>query len=462
MTPLRLAVATPLPPSTSGIADYAVDLVAGLVAAGATVTAYSEPAALAPAAWGGTVPCQDLAQLGPALDRGAVDLAVYQLGNSADHHEGIYRLALERPGVVVLHEYMLHHLVRELTLARGDAAGYLEEMRYAAGATGWRAARRLLDSHYPVDVWSFPLFERLVDRSLGVIVHSEFARRRILASRPATPVEVAPFPLDLDALRPPTAAERARARAAIGVGSEELLVATFGFVTPQKHLEPALAAFARLRAERPGARFAVVGEISPYYDFLELLRRTGDAGVHVSGRVPLEQLHDWMIGCDLAINLRHPTGGETSATLLRLLALGRPTLVTDAGSFAELSDGAVARVAVGADEEAQILALLRRLADDRELATALGAAGRREVERRHGLAAAAGAYLDFCVRVRRDISPPETPVPPLAPHRPDDPRVGLASALGAALADLGVGEGDPALAGVASALVELGLDPGAD
>ena len=56
-----------------------------------------------------------------------------------------YRLALELPGVVVLHEFMLHHLVRGLTLARGDAAGYLDEMRYAAGRSGEMAARRLLD-----------------------------------------------------------------------------------------------------------------------------------------------------------------------------------------------------------------------------------------------------------------------------------------------------------------------------
>ncbi len=34
--------------------------------------------------------------------------------------------------------------------------------------------------------------------------------------------------------------------------------------------------------------------------------------------------------------LRHPTAGETSASLLRLLGAGRPTLVTATGSFAEL------------------------------------------------------------------------------------------------------------------------------
>ena len=109
------------------------------------------------------------------------DLVLYHLGNSLPHHADLLDALFAAPGVVVLHEFMLHHLMRERTLAAGDARGYVEEMRYAAGESGRRAAQRLLDTHYPVDVWSFPLFERVVDRSRAVLVHSEFARARIAA-----------------------------------------------------------------------------------------------------------------------------------------------------------------------------------------------------------------------------------------------------------------------------------------
>lgn len=454
---MRIAIAGPLPPSTSGIADYTASLAAPLARL-AEPTLYFEGRE-GPATPPAGLECRPLADLPRALDAGRHDLVVYQIGNSAGHHEATYRLLLERPGVVVLHEYMLHHLVRELTVVRNDAEAYVEEMRYAAGRSGYVAARRLLDTHYPIDTWAFPLFERVVDRSLGAVVHSDFARRRVLASRPLARVAAVPFPVDVDALAPPDVAARARARRAVGVGEDELLIASFGFVTPQKHLEPPLAAFARYRRENARARFALVGEVSPHYDLDELLGRLGREGVSVTGRVPASTLHDWMLACDVAVNLRHPTGGETSATLMSLLALGRACLVTDAGSFAELPEGVVARLQAGPEEEEHLLALYRRLAGEPELGAAMGRAARRFVAAGHALEIAAGALHAFLAEVVATPRAPEPAVPPLAPWNPDDPWTALLASLGADLADLGIGEGDPqALEEVAARLVELGLD----
>lgn len=454
---MRIAIAGPLPPSTSGIADYTAALATPLSRLAEIELFFEGRTAPDPPPAG--LVCRPLGELRRALDAGSFDLAVYQLGNSAGHHEATYRLLLERPGVVVLHEYMLHHLVRELTLVRGDGAAYVEEMRYAAGRSGQVAARRLLDTHYPVDTWAYPLFERVVDRSLGVVVHSDFARRRVLASRPCARVAAVPFPVDVEAVAPPDAEERRRARRAVGVADDELLIASFGFVTPQKHLEPPLAAFARLRRERPSARFALVGEVSPHYDLDEVLERVGRDGVTVTGRVPAERLHDWMVACDLAVNLRHPTGGETSATLMSLLALGRACLVTDAGSFAELPEGAAVPVTAGPEEEEHLLALFRRLGDDAELVAALGRAARRHVEERHALPVAARALHAFLAEIADRPGGIDAAVPPLAPWDGADPWVGLLAGLGADLADLGIGEEDPeALHDVVERLVELGLD----
>jgi len=144
---------------------------------------------------------------------------------------------------------------------------------------------------------------------------------------------------------------------------------------------------------------------------------------------------------------------------MSLLARGRACLVTDAGSFAELPAGAVAHVAAGPEEEEHLLALFERLADDRALAAALGDAARRHVESRHAAAESARALHDFVADVVR--APREIPsvVPPLAPWDGDDPWLALLAGLGADLADLGVGEEEAeTLGGIASRLVELGLD----
>src|SRR6266550_6412991 len=60
---------------------------------------------------------------------------IYHLGNNL-HHEWIYNAALENPGVVVLHDVVLHHLIVEMTLARGDADAYAAALRANHGEVG--------------------------------------------------------------------------------------------------------------------------------------------------------------------------------------------------------------------------------------------------------------------------------------------------------------------------------------
>ncbi len=200
--------------------------------------------------------------------------------------------------------------------------------------------------------------------------------------------------------------------------------------------------------------------MSPHYDLDELLDAAGREGVIVTGRLPLARFHAAMAAVDVAVNLRHPTGGETSASLLRLLAMGVPTIVTRAGSFAELPAGVVASVPLDEREEELLLADFRALAGDAALRTALGGAARRYVRERHALPGAAAAWLRALESAVSAPAGGAPAVPPLAPWDGVDPRIALAAGLGRDLADLGVAESDrEALSGVADALVELDLGP---
>ena len=58
--------------------------------------------------------------------------------------------------------------------------------------------------------------------------------------------------------------------------------------------------------------------------------------VHITGFLDFDEFAAAIAACDLCLNLRYPTAGETSAALLRTLALGRPTVVSDYAQFAEL------------------------------------------------------------------------------------------------------------------------------
>ncbi|MGH7336770.1 MAG: glycosyl transferase family 1, partial [Myxococcota bacterium] len=106
---MKIAFASPLPPSTSGISDYAAGLVPLLAARGLDLTLFYEGTEPPPDPLRAGFACRPARELRRAASR--FDLVLYQLGNSAPHHATIYSTLLEVPGVVVLHEYQLHHLV---------------------------------------------------------------------------------------------------------------------------------------------------------------------------------------------------------------------------------------------------------------------------------------------------------------------------------------------------------------
>jgi glycosyltransferase involved in cell wall biosynthesis len=452
---MRVAYYSPLPPQKSGIADYSAELLPHL-AGHCEIELIVDEGLRPEAGLAARFPVHGARALPGLLAQGRFDAVLYQLGNNRDYHASIYRSLIDHPGVVVLHEYVIHHLVRDLTLFAGDLQAYVREMRYAYGRTGEAMARRCIATGVPLDPWSYPLFERAVDASLGVIVHNHFTRDRVLASRPLARIATVPHHLSLEGL-PEVSAEEARR--ALGIEPGTFAVATFGFLTASKRPEVLLRAFARLRREVPGARLLIVGEVSPHFELDRVLTPELRAGVTITGRLELDRFFLYMRACDVAVNLRHPTAGETSGTVIRLLGLGKPLVVNETGSFAEIPDGAAAKVPLNDTEEDLLLAYLRALAADETLRRGMGENARRHMELHHGLAASARGYADFLRDTITAGARPFRAVPPLEAYPENDLLSDLVREASAEMVDLGVEEGeDDLLRELAAAIVEVDLD----
>ena len=119
---VKVAYYSPLPPSRSGVADYSALLLPALERR-IDVTVVPR---------GG--------RAGAAAPVAMPTSALYHVGNDPERHGWIVEALRRRPGVVVLHDFVLHHLVAGITLGRGDADGYLDAMR-ARGRRGRADAR---------------------------------------------------------------------------------------------------------------------------------------------------------------------------------------------------------------------------------------------------------------------------------------------------------------------------------
>ena len=360
---MKVAYYSPFPPEHTGISEYSELLVPAL----------RERLDVEVVPRGRTAPAR-------------ADVCLYHLGNNPDAHGWIVEALRKRPGVVVLHEFVLHHLVAGLTLGRGDGPGYLGAMQRDAGVVGRLLGHGVLDGVVP-PLWEvrpedFPLAGEVLEHAAktGLIVHSRYVLERAVAAGFDGPAWRIPHPA-----WPAPAVEPARIDGAP-------LIGCFGNVNASKRVPQLLEAFARLRAAHPEARLLLVGATSPGFDLDSRLTDSSLDGVIREDYVDEERLWSLMAACDACVALRAPTMGETSGTVIRALVLGLPLVVSDLGWFAELPGDVALKVPTGDGEVDALAAALQLLAANEDVRGAMSAAARRYVEREHDLDRVAEAY----------------------------------------------------------------------
>jgi glycosyltransferase involved in cell wall biosynthesis/SAM-dependent methyltransferase len=365
---MRAAFFSPLPPARSGIADYSEALIESL-----------RP----------LVDLEVFARAEDAFDPSRFDIALYQVGNN-QYHDFVYETALRHPGVVVMHESNLHHLISDLTIRRDDWDGYVRECEYNGGAAARAYAERVRKLEVGPDYDGLPMTRRLLERARGVVVHSRHMEREVRAAGFRGPVAVIPH----GAWIPD--ADRNAWRQKLGLDEITPLIGIFGFLKPYKRIAESLRAFRRLVRLVPQARMILVGEPHAEFPLATMIRTMGlSANVRVLGFAPIEDFVGYLGACDIVLNLRYPTVGESSGTLLRSLGLGKAVMVSDVGSFQEFPEDVCLKVPVGAGEEDLIFEYMNLLVSRPEVAQALGANARDYVARECNWGAVARQYAAF-------------------------------------------------------------------
>lgn len=403
----RLAFLSPLPPAPTGIADYAADVLA-LLAGRYQVDAYHDQEALDRDRLPVSVSIHRAAGFLPRHRERPYDLAVYQMGNGLDH-AFVYEPLARVPGLLVLHDLVLHHArartfldapevrayardpssasLRDAALQR--IAPYRDEVAYSYP----RQAESLVEAHLATvgDLlpYAYPLFRIPVEASRAVAVHNAFMADAIRAEVPEARVVCVPMPVEATPVAPEAVAAL---RARHGLSPGDLVVGSFGLLTREKQVDTIARAVARAAEAVPGLRLLLVGPV-PEPDRLPRLLEA--LGVHhrtiVTGRVPFPELPAYMQLADVVVHLRYPTARETSAALLRVLAQGRPAIVSDLENLAGIPDDAVVRADV-TDEEGDVTRAILRLASRPDHRARLGRAAADFVRREHALPRCLAGY----------------------------------------------------------------------
>lgn len=407
--PLGLDLVSPLPPVRSGIADYCADLLPAL-ATRCDLRLVELPDLPVDERLRASMPVVPAARLG---EDGRLPL--YQMGNNR-YHEAVHTLAMQVPGVVTLHDLVLHHFLIDRTVNRGDVEAYREALSAEHGWLGDAAARtaRWPGGHSDAAKFALPAHRRLLSRQRGVLTHSAWAASMVREELPGLAVETIPMGVPLPERASPGEACAERVRSRHGVPAGAPLLGTFGFQTPMKRTDSVIRALADPRLA--SVHLLVAGEVAPACDFEGLASQLGVADrVHLLGFLPFDHLQEAIASVDVCINLRYPTAGETSASLLRILAVGRAALVSDHAQSADLPDDGVIKIPVGDGEREALVERLATLLADPVQLDAIGRAARRYVAVHHRPEDAADALVTACRRLGRrpagDGTLPDVPAP---------------------------------------------------
>ena len=190
-----------------------------------------------------------------AAPRGT-DVALYHVGNNPDAHAWIVDALRKRPGVVVLHDFVLHHLVAGMTVGRRDGHAYLDLMEREHGVVGRLLGHGVLDKRIPPLWESRPADFPLADLRARARDRRSSSIRTTCATTRAPPgfggpIGVVPHP----------------AWPAPGVAPERVadgtVVGCFGVVNSSKRIPELLRATAAFGRSIPSSRSSWSGRLHP-------------------------------------------------------------------------------------------------------------------------------------------------------------------------------------------------------
>jgi glycosyltransferase involved in cell wall biosynthesis len=401
----RIAVYSPWPPRASGISTYSARLVEAI---GSTYEVdlihdggYVPATSLGDARW----PAYDHRLLPRLLRTRDYRGVLYQMGNSF-YHRGIYDGLTQFGGIASLHDFLLagFHWWRsnEDSAGRGDELdrfGREVERGYPARAPeimpqleGWRhepggmqeafTRRRLF------------LNRQVFEQAEAVVVHSPWCLDRVREEMPELAAKVRVIPQGV-MIRPCDLTERAGTRARFGLATDALVLGIFGYLTQSKMLDESLEAFRVVHAEFPSAVLVLAGPLWDQDHLPGQVRALGlESSVRFVGRVDDAAFESLMATTDIGLALRRPpTYGETSATLLGLLAQGVASVVIDVDTYGDYPESIVQKVRWERDGLPGLIQAIRGLAADAEGRRRLGTSARAFVASRHSWARVAAEYV---------------------------------------------------------------------
>jgi glycosyltransferase involved in cell wall biosynthesis len=320
----KIAWLSPLPPQRSGIAYYSYSLIKAL-----------KPHLDIDLYYDTELPALELRNefdvypihLFPER-REAYDEVIYHLGNHSGFHKTIYQLAWKYPGTIVLHDYNLSAFMHDAFYLQADWQLYEQALVDSNGERDHHGLLGLVPQ-LRRNVNGLPMSHAVVNKSRKVIVHHQWLKHQFNNND-----HIDVIPLFGEISFSPTLEQIARFREKFSIKDTHFLISCLGLPELQ------VKVVKKLLAQGFPVHLLFAGETSPEVRALQEEVEASEFRKYITFAGYLDETDylSALFAADVVINLRNPSMGEGSLTLVHALAAAKPTIISDANQYTEFPD----------------------------------------------------------------------------------------------------------------------------
>lgn len=320
------------------------------------------------------------------------DRVVYQFGNS-EHHDYMFALLENVPGVVVLHDFYLSGVVQHMDIFNTQPGIWTRELLNGHGYGALR--ERFTENDGAKVVWHYPCSYSVLSLSQGVIVHSENSIR--LAREWYGNIDPALWCVIPHLRELPLVNNRATARKKLSISDNAFVICSFGFLGESKMNDSLIEAFAESSLyDAQECHIIFVGELHEG-DYARKIKRSIENlkignRVRITGWTDLDTFKDYLQAADIAVQLRSLSRGETSGAVLDCMSYGLPTIINANGTMADINRESVVMLE-DKFSDADLIEALESLYHSRQMREDISRKAIDEIATKHSLWGCAEKYF---------------------------------------------------------------------
>lgn len=232
----------------------------------------------------------------------------------------------------------------------------------------------------------------IIDAARHIIVHSKYSADKIKAIGHQK-VSIIPHHLS-PKTRKYSLKHKMTYRGQLGLPGNKVVITSMGFIARAKQIKAVLMSLKELKEQGLMFVYVLAGQCKPHeYDVYQDIADCGlQDDVIVTGFLEEDNFFKYLCASDFIVNLRYPSGGETSGTLSRAMGLGLACVVVDIGPFGEIPNESALKLTYDEGFQTSLTKALSMLIVDKQQRANIGISAKRWVQQTQEINVTTKAY----------------------------------------------------------------------